>query len=116
MTDVSTPPRFGAPGQPERRSFGRRAMFLHAEAIVPGGPRWPCIVIDKSEAGALLKVKDLVALPDVFKLLIGDENQVLHCQVIRRDADHVGVEFVAAPKPSAKIEPSMLRSSVLLKK
>ena len=116
MSNTSTPARFGAPGQPERRSFGRRTMFLHAEAIVPGGPRWPCIVLDKSDVGALLKVKDLVVLPEQFKLLIGDENQVFNCQVVRRDGDHVGVEFVAAPKLSAQLDPSKLRSSLLLKK
>jgi PilZ domain len=116
MSDALTQPKFGVPGQPERRSFGRRTIFRHAEAIVPGGPRFPCIVIDKSEAGALLKVKDGIELPDTFKLILEDDNQVLPCRVIRRADDQVGVEFVRSAKLDVKIEPSMLRSSLLLKK
>jgi PilZ domain len=116
MSDTLTQPKFYAPGQPERRSFGRRTMFRHAEAVVPGGPRFPCIVIDKSDAGALLKVKPGVELPDSFKLILEDDNQVLQCNVIRREPEHVGVEFVRAAKVDIKIVPSMLRSSVLLKK
>jgi PilZ domain len=116
MSDILIQPKFGRPGQPERRSFGRRTMFRHAEAIVPGGPRWPCIVIDKSEAGALIKVKLGTDLPDTFKLILADDNQVLQCNVIRREPEHVGVEFVRAVKQDIKVEPSLLRSSVLLKK
>jgi hypothetical protein len=117
MSDVLTQPKFGVPGQPERRSFGRRTMFRHAEAIVPGGPRFACIVIDKSETGALLKVKPGLELPDTFKLILEDDNQVLPCSVTRREPEHVGVEFVRAAKLDVKVDPSLLRkSSLLLKK
>jgi hypothetical protein len=116
MSDASNHPKFGSAGQPERRSFGRRTMFRHATAMVPGGPRQPCIVIDKSDVGALLKVKELVELPNEFKLILEDDNQVLYCQVVRRNHEHIGVEFVSAPRSDIKIDASMLTSALVKKK
>jgi hypothetical protein len=83
----------------ERRTFGRRAMFRQATAVVMGGARWPCIVVEKSATGARLKVKDHFDFPDQFKLVIEDDNQVVQCAVLRRTAEFVAVEFVSAPKP-----------------
>ena len=102
LSDVQTQSKSAA-AEPERRTFGRRAMFLHATAVVMGGGRWPCIVVNKSETGAQLKVKDRLDFPDTFKLVIEDDNQVVHCSVLRRTDELVAVEFVAAPKPAADV-------------
>jgi PilZ domain len=116
MSDVQT--QSASPAvEPERRTFGRRAMFLHATAVVMGGARWPCIVVNKSETGAQLKVKDRFDFPDLFKLVIEDDNQVVHCSVIRRAEDLVGVEFVAAPRPPVDAAaPATPRVSTIRKK
>jgi hypothetical protein len=98
MSDPLIAPRSADAAQPERRAFGRRTMFRQATAVVLGGARWPCFVVDKSEVGARLKVKDLLEFPDTFKLVIEDDNQVVHCQVVRRTPEFIAVEFVATPK------------------
>ena len=97
MFDVSTTPRVADGDMAERRVFGRRAMFRQATAVGLGGARWPCIVVDKSETGAQLKVKDRFDFPDTFKLVIADDNQVVHCNVVRRTAAFIGVEFARSP-------------------
>jgi hypothetical protein len=97
MSIVKSRPGFGAPVQPERRQFGRRAMFRPAIAMVMGGATWPCIVVDKSEMGARLKVKNIEDFPDTFKLIIEDDDFVVPCAVVHRTGDFVGVQFVRAP-------------------
>jgi PilZ domain len=97
MSIVQSRPGFGAPVQPERRQFGRRAMFRPATAMVVGGATWPCIVVDKSEMGARLKIKDVEDFPDTFKLIIQDDDFVVSCAVVHRTGDFVGVQFVRPP-------------------
>jgi hypothetical protein len=97
MFDVMTKPRFAAPIQPERRNFGRRVMFRHATALVMGGASWSCVVVDKSETGARLRVKDVTDFPDLFKLIIEADDLVVQCAVVHRTTDYVGVQFLRAP-------------------
>jgi hypothetical protein len=98
MFDVSTSPGVADANMAERRVFGRRAMFRQATAVDLGGARWPCVVVDKSETGAQLKVKGRFDFPDTFKLVIEDDNQVVQCNVVRQTAEFIGVEFARPPK------------------
>jgi hypothetical protein len=116
MSDVQRPQQTANAVEPERRGFGRRVMFRQATAVVAGGARWPCIVIDKSDSGAQLKVKDRVGFPDTFKLVIEDDNQVVHCNVLRRTEEGVAVEFVAAPRITSEAVTLAPRVSTIRKK
>ena len=116
MSDPQRPPQSAVAAQAERRGFGRRVMFRQATAVVLGGAQWPCIVIDKSESGAQLKVKDRFDFPDTFKLVIEDDNQVVHCNVLRRTGEDVAVEFVTAPRITSDLVTLAPRISTIRKK
>ena len=116
MSDVSTAPKAPEAVQSERRAFGRRAMFRPATAVVLGGARWACIVVDKSETGARLKVMDRFDFPETFKLVLEDDNQVVQCQVVRRTEEFIAVEFVATPPVKAEASTLAPRVSTIRKK
>jgi hypothetical protein len=97
MSDVKTRTGFASAIQPDRRHFGRRAMFRHATAIVLGGATWPCFVVDKSQSGVRLKVRDALDFPDTFKLIIEEDDFVVQCAVVHRTGDFVGVKFIRSP-------------------
>jgi hypothetical protein len=97
MSHVELKPRFGAKPA-DRREFGRRAMFLHALAVTLGGGTWPCHVVDKSDAGARLKVKDSLDFPDLFRLVIESEDLVVQCAVVHRTGEFVGCKFIRSPQ------------------
>jgi hypothetical protein len=116
MSDTLTETNATDAVQPERRGFGRRTMFRQATAVVLGGARWPCFVVDKSETGARLKVKDWIEFPETFKLVLEDDNQVVQCQVVRRTPESIAVEFVATPKVADNGAAPAARFSTIRKK
>jgi PilZ domain len=97
MSDVQLKSGFTETIEPERREFGRRVMFRHATAVVAGGAVWSCIIIDKSEIGARIRVKDKYDFPDNFKLIIEDDDFVAQCIVIHRASDVIGIQFIRPP-------------------
>ena len=62
-----------------RISFARKSMT--------------CTVRDISSTGAAIEVKDVAAIPDIFKMRIEMESAERSCAVVWRRKTRVGVEF-----------------------
>jgi len=83
---------------PERRRFGRRAVFKRATIVTDGGVETGCVVVDISADGARLKLSDPAIIPDRLGLMIEDDDFSVHCKVIRREDEHLAVHFIGSPR------------------
>nr|WP_244598726.1 PilZ domain-containing protein [Rhizobium tubonense] len=71
----------------------RKRTFLGAKIVLDGGHSvFDCVVRDLSEAGARLKVQNVVSVPETFKLQISD-GRTYKATVKWRRIDAVGVSF-----------------------
>ncbi|MGI9421854.1 MAG: response regulator [Hyphomicrobiaceae bacterium] len=57
----------------------------------------PCVIRNISSSGARLQVKHIDRVPDTFELLIELDGFEAECKTVWRNADQVGVQFMAAP-------------------
>lgn len=77
------------------REHVRSRAFLGAKIILDGGYSvFDCIVKDISDAGARLKVQNVVSVPETFKLLISD-GRSFDATVKWRRIDSIGVRFAS---------------------
>ena len=91
---------------PEKRQFGRRQAFVNAWLHLRGRAPVPCTVVNISEGGALIDLRELVALPYAF-ILRFDSGTEMACE-IRHQRDHrVGVEFVVQTTATRETPTSM---------
>jgi PilZ domain len=75
------------------REHVRSRSFLGAKIVLEGGfSVFDCIVKDISEAGARLKVQNVVSVPDTFRLMISD-GRSFDATVKWRRIDSIGVRF-----------------------
>lgn len=82
-----------APGR-ELRRHRRRRISTDATIHFADGVRLNCKVIDISEAGALILLRDEIDMPFDFRLEIGGGGVVRRtCYVVRQDGRKVGVRF-----------------------
>jgi two-component system response regulator len=56
-----------------------------------------CVVRDISDSGARLQVPNGAGVPDTFELIVELDGVEVHCVVVWRLPNEVGVEFVSAP-------------------
>jgi hypothetical protein len=85
----------------DRRS-GRRQDLRYAARIesLVDGAEFPCTLIDISQTGARLAMRDPAAAPDEFLLRLALGRQALrHCAVVWRDGSSLGVRFIVAAEP-----------------
>ena len=87
----------------ERRRFGRRQTFKHATAVLEDRRRLPCSVVNMSEGGALLQVREPEALDDVFDLVIPEDNIQVSCRIAHRTAGRIGVAFSRSPRFASRL-------------
>jgi hypothetical protein len=77
------------------RRFSARHKTLKGGSIMFGlAPPVECVIRNMSESGAAVEVKNVMAIPDDFQLLIKPELRKRHCQVVWRKHDLLGVRFV----------------------
>jgi hypothetical protein len=74
----------------ERRSFGYRAKV----DFLDGNPPRLCMIVDISEGGARLRLREVATPPDSVKLLLTDDGATRMCQVRWRRLNEFGVQFV----------------------
>jgi hypothetical protein len=75
------------------RHAQRIRSFLGAKIVLSGGHSvFDCLVKDISEAGARLKVENVVVIPETFELRIVDGRR-FECTIRWRSQGFVGVEF-----------------------
>lgn len=87
-----------SPAFHDRRHFGRRATFKRALMRYADGRQEPAVVVDISEGGARLTVKDAAAIEETFDLLIIDDEFAAFCAVVHRTSNSIGVRFARAPR------------------
>lgn len=82
----------------------RRPRTLKDGRIVfnSGSSSIDCIIRDRSESGAKLRVPAPTALPEYFELLSLSERMVHPAQIMWRRGDFVGIAFVGRPKPEPR--------------
>jgi hypothetical protein len=85
---------------PARRKRARREFDYSAMLVASDGRQWPASIVDISEAGAQLAVRDASDLAEAFSLLIGGKNAVRReCTIVWRSGARVGVAFNRRPEP-----------------
>ena len=77
----------------EKRQFGRRQAFVNAWLVVRGRAPVACTVVNISEGGALIELREHVVLPYAF-ILRFDSGAEMSCEVRHQHEQRVGVEFV----------------------
>ena len=80
----------------DRRSGRRQDLryLARIESLADGG-EVPCTLLDVSQSGARLMVRDPGVVPDEFLLRLAVGRQALrHCIVVWRDGATLGVRFV----------------------
>ncbi len=84
----------------DKRNAPRLDVERAVQIIAGDAPPIPCSLSDVSRSGARLAVDDPKALPDEFMLLFRDDLRKW-CRIMRRDAKHIGIKFVAPPESAA---------------
>jgi PilZ domain-containing protein len=81
----------------DRRDTPRRKMLKVGRTYWANGDSIECSVRNLSESGAQLQVRGTI--PNIFDLVIGDDQFRRSCCVVWRNAERVGVRFIESFKP-----------------
>jgi hypothetical protein len=80
---------------------GRRQALRHRAEIARlenGEHLADCVVLDISDTGARLGVRNTIGIPPEFVLVVSKAGNVLRrCRVVRTKATELGVSFVGKP-------------------
>ena len=83
----------------ERRQFGRRAVFKHAQYLgAVNSTPLACIVVDISAGGARIRMTSDNELGDSIYLLIPDDDFAVQCRVVHVNNGYAGLEFISSPR------------------
>jgi len=78
----------------ERREAEREQTHAGAYIVCQGGPGvMDCRILDLSPKGARIWVQDTAGVPKFFELHTPEGDAFL-CELVRRKADHIGVQFL----------------------
>ncbi|HVX35190.1 MAG TPA: PilZ domain-containing protein [Hyphomicrobium sp.] len=83
---------------PERRQFGRRAVFKSAVIVLNDGRRLAGAVVDFSDAGARIKLPEAVHVESEFELEIPGDDFVVRCRLAHADDVYIGVQYIKPPR------------------
>ena len=79
---------------PERREAPREESHAGAYIVCQGGPGvMDCRILDISVKGARIWLPDTAGVPKFFELHTPEGDSFL-CELTRRKADHIGVQFL----------------------
>ncbi|MEM8813427.1 MAG: PilZ domain-containing protein [Pseudomonadota bacterium] len=81
----------------DRISLRRRVIKGGTIAFNKRRLTYSCVVRDISESGARLKVNGADGIPDTFDLLIELDGFEAECEVVWRDGDQIGIQFLSPP-------------------
>ena len=83
----------------EKRNIHRTRM-LQGGKIVYGRSALliDCMIRDRTEAGARLKVSNAGEVPETLRLFVTDENSITPARVVWRSEREIGVEFTGDPE------------------
>ncbi|MGD9804058.1 MAG: PilZ domain-containing protein [Hyphomicrobiaceae bacterium] len=97
-----------------RRRFGRRTTFKRALIVPERGDNVQCIAVSWSDGGALLDLGERDCPHDTFNLLLGDDDIVVYCNVVRRFGRKIGVEFLRSPQRASRWETTSRQRAKIL--
>lgn len=83
---------------PERRQFGRRAVFKSAVIVLNDGRRLAGAVVDFSDAGARIKLLEAAHVESEFELEIPGDDFVVKCRLAHADDVYIGVQYIKPPR------------------
>jgi hypothetical protein len=79
---------------PERREADREQTHSGAYLVCQGSPKvMDCRILDLSPKGARIWLPDTASVPKFFELHTPEGESYL-CEMTRRKADHIGVQFL----------------------
>ncbi len=82
----------------DRRTMTRKRVLKGGTITFAGRhATLQCVIRELSSSGARLQVENVSDVPDTFELIVDMDGMKYSCQVIRRQANDVGVSFQAAP-------------------
>jgi methyl-accepting chemotaxis protein len=77
-----------------KRKQKRRAVYIQVQLNRPGQQNLRCTLVDVSETGARLAVKDVTEVPDRFTIVMTARGVPYRkCRLVWRGANEVGVSF-----------------------
>ncbi len=78
----------------DQRGFERSPADFKAKGILPHpGNVIDCTVLDISENGARIELRDIDIVPHRFKLFIPQTHTLCECRVARQSGREIGVQF-----------------------
>jgi hypothetical protein len=84
--------------QPDRRQFGRRPVFKAATVVLNDGRRIAGFIVDRSDAGARIKLSKPDSVEPEFDLEIPDDDFIVRCTLIHVDDISVGAKYIKPPR------------------
>ena len=84
--------------QPERRQFGRRAVFKSAVIVLNDGRRLAGAVVDFSNAGARIKLEDAALVESEFELEIPGDDFIVKCRLAHAEDVYIGAQYIKPPR------------------
>ena len=91
----------------ERRQTNRSRVFQGAKLVFNGHQSiMDCSIRNRSEAGAMLRMSDWIALPKVFEVMMSGQPDSMKARLCWRKGDDLGVAFLLEDeaRPAAPIE------------
>lgn len=83
--------------RPYRRGSERRLQHDHVPALIvnlDGSAIEGCAMVDISETGAQLMLREAIQIPNQFILLLSKDGKVRrHCEVVWREGKMLGIRF-----------------------
>ena len=83
---------------PERRQFGRRAVFKSAVIVLHDGRRLAGAVGEFSNAGARIKLSEAAHVESEFELEIPGDDFVVKCRLAHADDVYIGAQYIKPPR------------------
>lgn len=78
----------------EQRAAIRNTLAMDAQGIIPNiNKAIDCTILDISDTGARIKLKQVDMVPRKFKLFVPETHTLCECLVVRQDGKHVGLVF-----------------------
>ena len=85
-----------APARSDRRRSPRKRTIRRASIVIDGKAGiMEGTILDMSETGAKIRPADITAMPPRFELRCGF-GRTYRCEIVRRSAFYLGVQFVGA--------------------
>lgn len=88
----------------DRRAFGRRKTYKPSIVETLDGQVIRCTVVDISDGGVRIQWPAEHSVPDLFTLVIPDDQIWVECELVHRLGSQFGARFVKSPMRITQVE------------